>query len=383
MLLSAPDGGLAARLAAGAAVLVAIPVLSLRRASSTPFAAAGLAAAERGITFASARTVDRAGRVTSAVLCAHGTLTEGTPEVVEAHAIDETAPGALQRHLALAAAVALDGTHPTARALVAHAQLRQLALPTVRRVTSVPGRGMRATGPDGELVLIGSRQLLLDEATSVAAVEPEVQRAEARGLSVVFVAVDGRARAWIAIRDEVRAGARAAVQRLIDLDVDAIVVSGDHRSTVEALARAVDVELIKAELVPDERVAEVRRLREVGGRVAVIGHPALDADVLAAADLPVLLGAAGAPESERGVALASDDLRDASAALWIARAASHDARRASLSAVAAGALLVAISALGLAAPGVVAILALAVDLYALPTPARIVKRIELRLPVRG
>jgi Cu+-exporting ATPase len=383
MLLSAPAGGLGARLAASAAVLVAIPVLSLRRASSTPLAAAGLAAAERGITFASAHTLERAGRVTSAVLCAHGTITEGTPEVVEAHAVGEARAGGLDSVLALAAAVALEDAHPFARALVAHARARSLALPTVRRVTTVTGRGIRATGPDGELVLVGSRQLLLDEATSVAAVEPEVQRAEARGLSVVFVAVDGRARAWIAIRDEVRAGARAAVQRLIDLDINAVVVSGDHRGTVEALARAVDVELVKAELLPEERVAEVRRLREVGGRVAVLGHPARDADVLAAADLPVLLGAAGAPESERGVALASDDLRDASAALWIARAASHDARRASLSAVVAGALLVTVGALGLAAPGVVAILALVVDLYALPTPARVVKRIALRLPVRG
>jgi P-type E1-E2 ATPase len=382
VVLAAPEGGLAARLAAGAAVLVALPVLSLRRASSTPFAAAALAAAERGVTFASAHALDRAGRVTSAVLCSHGTVTEGTPEVVEAYSIGD-APSTLAAVIGLAAAVEQDAAHPTARALVAHARATGAPLPTVRRVTVVPGRGVRASGPDGEVVLVGSRQLLLDEATSVAAVEPEVQAAEARGLSVVFVAVDGKARAWIALRDEVRNGARAAVQRLIDLDIDALIVSGDHRGSVEALAKSVDVDHVKAELGPEERVAEVRRLREVGGRVAVVGRVISDAEVLAAADLPVLLGAAGSPESERGVALASDDLRDASAALWMARAASRDALRASVSAVAAGAVLVAIGALGLAAPGIVAILALFVDLYALPTPARVLQRIELRLPGRG
>ncbi len=383
VLLAAPEGGLAARLAAGAAVLVAVPALSLRRASSIPFAAAGLAAAERGITFASALAVDRAGRVNTAILCGRGTVTEGVPEVVEAHLVGERGPLALERALAIAAAVELDVAHPSARALVAHGQSAGGVLPTVRRVTVIAGRGVRASGPDGEVVLVGSRQLLLDEGTSVAGVEAEVQRAEARGLSVVFVAIDGKARAWLALRDEVRAGARAAVQRLIDLDIDVQMVSGDHRGTVEALARSVDIEHVKAELGPEERVAEVRRLREVGGRVCVVGRTSLDADMLGVADVPLLLGAAGAPESERGLALATDDLRDASAGLWIARAASRDALRASVSAVAAGSVLVAIGALGLAAPGVVAILALFVDLYALPTPARVLKRIELRLPGRG
>jgi Cu+-exporting ATPase len=380
VVLAAPEGGLGARLAAGAAVLVAVPALALRRASSVPFAAAALAAAERGITFASARALDRAGRVTTTVLSAHGTLTEGSPEVVEGHAIGEDA-AALDRLVQLAAAIESESTHPIARAIVAHSSGREL--PTVRRVTSVPGRGMRATGPDGELVLVGNRQLLLDEGTSVAVVEADVQRAESRALSVVFVASESRARAWLALRDEIRPGARAAVQRLIDLDVEVLVLSGDHRGTVEALSRGVDVDNVKAELAPEERVAEVRRLRDVGGRICVIGRPDLDRDVLGAADVPVQLGAAGAPESERGVSLATDDLRDASAALWIARAASRDALRASIGAIAAGLVLVAIGALGLAAPGVVAILALAVDLYSLPTPARVLKRIELRLPGRG
>ncbi|MBX7192416.1 MAG: HAD family hydrolase, partial [Sandaracinaceae bacterium] len=380
-VLAAPEGGLAARLAAGAAVLVAGDALALRRASSVPFSAAALAAAERGITFASARSLDRAGRVTTAVLSGHGTMTEGVLEVVEAHAIGAEDPGALERATTLAAAVEAESPHPIARAMLAHAGSKPL--PTVRRVTAIPGRGMRATGPDGELVLVGNRQLLLDEGTSVAVAEGDVQRAEARGLSVVFVASESRARAWIALRDEIRAGARAAVQRLIDLDIEVLALSGDHRGTVEALARGVDIDNVKAELVPEERVAEVRRLREVGSRVCVIGRPDLDREVLGAADVPLQLGAAGAPEAERGVSLATDDLRDASAALWIARAASRDALRASISAVAAGSILVAIGALGLAAPGIVAILALLLDLYALPTPARVLKRIELRLPGRG
>ncbi len=381
VLLAPAEAGLGARLAAAAAALVAVPVLALRRASSMPYTAAGLAAVERGIRFASAATIDAAGRVSSTVLSTHGTLTEGAPEVVEVHGIDTQSPDEVERALLLAAAAEEGSVHPFARAIATRAGDR--ALPSVRKITKVPGRGVRATSAAGETILVGSRTLLLDDGTSVAVAEGAVQRAEERGQSVVFVAEQSRARAWIAIRDEVRPGARASVQRMIDLDVEVLVLSGDHRGTVEALARAVDVDNVKAELAPDERAAEVRRLRELGSRVCVVGHVTHDAEMLSAADVPLMLDAAGAPEADRGISLASDDLRDASAALWIARAARHDALRASVAAIAAGCLLALVGALGLAAPGVVAVLAVFVDLYSLPVAARVLSRIDLRFPSRG
>lgn len=380
VLIAPAEGGLAARLAASAAVLIAIPALSLRRASSMPHAAAGLAGARRGIIFANARALDRAGRVTTALLSTHGTLTEDNAEVVESHAIGE---GTAHAALLLAAACAHESAHPLARALVTHVAVAPHELPTVRRITEVPGRGVRGSGPNGELILVGTRQLLLDEGTSVAAAEPEVQRAEARALSVLFIAIDGKAKAWVALRDDVRAGARAAVQRLIDLDIDVQLLSGDHRGTLEALAKLVDVEQVKADLTPTERGAEVRRLRDAGAKVAVVGRRGYDEEALEGADVPILLEAAGSAQAQRGIALTTDDLQDASAALWIARAASRDALRASITCVSVGSGLVVMGAFGLLAPGVVAIMAFLLDLYALPTPARVLKRIDLRLPERG
>jgi P-type E1-E2 ATPase len=379
VVIAPSEGGLAARLAASAAVLIAIPALSLRRASSMPHAAAGLAGARRGIIFANARALDRAGRVNTTLLCTHGTVTEGTPEVVESHGIG----GDPEAALLLAAACAHESTHPISRAIVQHVGVASHELPTVRRITEVPGRGVRGSGPNGEMILVGSRQLLLDEGTSVAASEGEVQRAEGRALSVVFIAIDGRAKAWIALRDDVRAGARAAVQRLIDLDIDTQLLSGDHRGTIEALAKLVDVEQVKAELPPAERGAEVRRLRDAGAKVAVVGRRGTDEEALEGADVPILLEAAGSAQAQRGIALTTDDLQDASAALWIARAASRDAMRASVTCISVGAGLVVLGAFGLLAPGIIAILALILDLYALPTPARVLKRIDLRLPERG
>ena len=173
------------------------------------------------------------------------------------------------------------------------------------------------------------------------------------------------------------------MQRLIDLGVEVVLISGDHRGTVEALAKHLDIGHVKAELLPDERGAEVRRLRETGGVVATVGRRGHDDAALAAADVQVVLGAAGGVEDERAVSLTSEDVRDAAAALWLARAARRAAWRGTLAAALGGAFFVALAAFGVAAPAVAALFALGVDAYALPSAARLLRRIELRLPSRG
>jgi P-type E1-E2 ATPase len=379
--LGEAGGGLAARLGAAAGVLLAIPLLALRRAAESPFVAAGATAAERGIIFQSARALDRAGRVDVAALCTHGTITEGAPEVVEIHVAGEgSADDAIA---AAAAAEAAQPEHPIARAILRYVEQRGLAVTAVRRALALPGRGVTAVGAGGESIVVGSRQLLLDEGISVAALDVEAQRAEQRGLSVVFVGIERRVRAVIALRDEDRPGARAAVQRLIDLDIEVLLLSGDHRGTVEALARTLEVDHVKAELGPDERGAEIRRLREGGRVVSTIGRAGHDEAALAAADVPVVLGAAGSSEGERAVALTGDDVRDAAAALWLASAARREATRAATIAAVGGATLVLLAAFGTIGPGAVAIGAMAIDAYALPAAARLLRRIELRLPARG
>jgi cation transport ATPase len=381
VLLSAGDAGLAGQLSAAAAVLLAAPLVAIRRASEAPYVAAAATAAERGVAFSSAHTLDRAGRTAVAALCTHGTITEGDPELVEVHAIGDTSAPALVGLVAGAEAAA-EG-HPIARAILRYAEAQRLPPESVRRATFLPGRGVTAVSPNGQELVVGNRALLLAEGVSVAVADADAARAEERGHTVVFVGLEGRVRAVISLRDEDRLGARAAVQRLIDLGVEVVLISGDHRGTVEALARHLDVGHVKAELLPDERGAEVRRLRETGGVVAVIGRPGHDDPALVAADVQLVLGAAGAAETDRAISLTSEDVRDAAAALWLARAARRAAWRGSMVAAVGGVFLTALAAFGLAAPAFAALLALAIDAYALPSAARLLRRIELRLPVRG
>jgi P-type E1-E2 ATPase len=239
-----------------------------------------------------------------------------------------------------------------------------------------------AVGPGGEPFVIGNRQLLLDEGVSIAVADAEAEACEARGLTALFIGLGGRVRAVVALQDGVRPGARAAVQRLFDLGIEVVLLSGDHHGTVEALAHNLDVAHVKSELLPEERVSEVRRLRETGRAVAVFGRGPYDDATVGAADVPVVLGAAGAHTGELTVALATDDVRDGAAALWIARATRLETWRGVLTAMGGGGLLVAAAAVGWAAPAVAAIGSLAIDAFALPAGARLLRRIELRVPAR-
>jgi Cu+-exporting ATPase len=369
------------RISAAAGVLLAAPLLALRRAAEAPYVAAGATAVERGIVFQSARSLDRAGRVNVVALCTHGTITDGEPEVVEVHAVGD---GAIDEAIAVSAgAEALIEQNPIARAIARHAERRGIARASVRRVVAVSGRGLTGLTASGESIVIGNRQLLLDEGISTAVGDHDAERAEQRGFSVVFVAIDRRLRAIIAMRDEDRPGARAAVQRLMDLGCEVLLVSGDHRATVESLARPLDVDHIKAELTPEERGSEVRRLREGGAIVSTIGQAGSDDTALAAADVPVVLGAAGGADGDRAVALTGDDVRDAAAALWLANAAGREAKRAVAVATLAGVALMVLAMNGLVPPGVIALGAIAIDVFALPAAARLLRRIQLRLPPRG
>jgi cation transport ATPase len=374
-------GGVAAQLAAAAAVLLGAPLLAARRSAEAPLVAAGAAAAARGVIFHDARTLEITGRVASCALCTHGTVTEGRPEVVEVHPLGGADPRTLMA-LAAAAETAAEGS-AISFAIRRYAERHGIAPESVRRATFLAGRGVTALGPGGEPLVIGNRQLLLEEGVSVAVADEEATRAEAQGYTALFVGLGGRVRAVLALQDEVRPGARAAVQRVVDLAVEPVLLSGDHRVTVEALARNLDVAHVKAELLPEERGAEVRRLAEGDGVVAVVGHPRHDDAALAAAGVPIVLGAAGGPGGDRGVALATDDLRDAAGALWIARASHREAWQGVLLSVGVGGLVVAGAAIGWVHPALAALLGVVVDLLTLPSGARMLERIERRLPSAG
>ena len=380
--LIAEGGGLSTPLSAAGAVLLAAPLLALRRAVESPLQAAAAAAGARGIVFRSAAVLDLVGRTSIVAMSPMRILTEGRLEVVEMLPVGE---GPIEPLVALAAAAerAAPGRHPIALAIERYAREQHVRPVEARRASYLPGRGVTATAPSGEHVVVGSRRLLLSEGISVAAADAEASRAESAGRTPLFVSQGGRVRAIITLQDTLRAGARPAVQRLFDLNLEVVLLTGDQRGSIQNLARALDVAHVKAELLPEERGQEVRSLRGAGGKVAVVGFPGEDDPALSSADVGIVLGAAGGVAGETEVALVSEDVRDAAAALWIARATRDAMLRATRLAAAGFGLVVATALAGLIVPGVAALLAIGVDAYGVRVGARLLRRIALRLPTQS
>lgn len=283
-----------------------------------------LLALRRGITYRSADAWERAAQVGVGVFCARGTLLLGEPELAE---IEIAAPRVEPLELlALAAGTERGQRHPVATAIVRAAKTRDVKPDAVRSVTEHQGLGVTGVTSGGEEICVGSRALLLEARVSVAAVERRVAELEAMGRTVVLVALGGRLVGLLALQDGLRPGARAAVQHLLDAQVEPVLLSGDSRETCEAIARTLDVEHVRPEILPGDRAAEVKRIAEAGASVAVLGHPGLDEGPLGAADVAVALGAAGAPSAEWGISLASEDVRDAALSLALAKRSRAEAR---------------------------------------------------------
>ncbi|WP_437676424.1 HAD-IC family P-type ATPase [Sorangium sp. So ce131] len=307
-----------------AAVLAALSTAITAAIASVHVARGILLGLRRGIVYKSADAWDRAGRVSIAVFCARGTLLLGEPELAELEATGQKlTPSDV---LALAAGAERTEEHPVATAIVRAARARGLRPDGVRNPNFHPGLGVTAVTSSGEELCVGNRALMLEQRISIAAAESRVAELEALGRTVVLVAVGARLVGLIGLQDGLRPGARAAIQHLLDAQIEPVLMSGDARETCEAIGRSLDIDHIRPEILPAERGAEVRRLIDAGTSVAVLGHAGVDDAALGAADVSVALGAAGSAPADFAVVLASDDVRDAALSLALAHRTRLEAR---------------------------------------------------------
>jgi P-type Cu+ transporter len=321
-------------------------------AASFAHARGHIAAQRRGIVYKDADAFDAAARAEVAVVCSRGTILLGEPEIVAVEAVGARAPSAgsptrpedASRVLSLAAGAEMASSDAFAAAILRSARARGARPENVRSALVHSGLGVTALAPNGDKVIVGSRAFLLKEKVSVAIADRRVSELEAQGRSVLLVALGDRLVGLLALQDGLRPGARAAVQRLHDARIEPVLLSGEARDTCETIARALDIEHVRPEILPADRGAEVRALADGGRVVAAVGHPSSDDGALGAADVSVAMIAAGAAPGEWAVALASDDVRDAALALTIPRACRERAKTAAL----IGAAAQGISLLGIA-----------------------------------
>jgi cation transport ATPase len=354
-ILAAMSAGACAFAAKGVASFVALHV-----------ARAHLDGLASGITYKDARAFERAGAVNMAVLSARGTVLLGEPEIV---AVEPIGAAEVERVLSLAAGAETASNHPLSAAILRAARARGVKPDDVRNATVHAGLGVTALASTGELLVVGGRAIMLQEKIGVAASDTRVGELEAQGRSVLLVALGDRLVGLIALQDGLRAGARAAVQRLLDARVEPVLMSGEARETCETIGRALDIEHVRPEILPADRGAAVRALSEAGSVVAVIGHAAGDDGPLGAADVAIAMSSAGSTPGEWAVGLAGDDVRDAAMALAIPHAV-RDRTRVAI-ALGAAPCVIAILAIGFGvAPLAVAPLAAALSAIAVAVQAR-------------
>jgi Cu+-exporting ATPase len=275
-------------------------------------------AAEYGVLFKGAEAIENASKLQTIVFDKTGTLTRGEPSVTDIVVIG---PGITESEvLRLAASAEQHSEHPLGEAIVRGAHARELALTTPEEFAAVPGQGIEARVESREL-LLGNRRLMDVRGVWIGALLLAAERLEAEGKTVMFVAVGGQAAGLIAVADTLKEHAAEAVRTLHRMGLKVAMITGDNRRTAEAIARQVGIDRVLAEVLPQDKAAEVKRLQAQGRRVAMVGDGINDAPALAQAEVGLAIGSGTDVAKETGdVILIRDDIRDVVVALEVARA---------------------------------------------------------------
>ncbi|HEX7242045.1 MAG TPA: heavy metal translocating P-type ATPase [Longimicrobiaceae bacterium] len=273
--------------------------------------------AELGVLIKGGEALQRAGDVRVVVLDKTGTITEGRPTVTDV--VAGAWAGREDELLRLAASLEMSSEHPLADAIVRRARDAGLALSQAEGFEAVTGRG--ATGVvDGHALAIGNEALLADYSVPTAPLAEAAERLAGDAKTPVFVAVDGELAGVLAIADPVRDTSREAIARLHRMGLEVVMLTGDNRRTAEAVARQAGVDRVVAGVLPEGKVAEVKRLQAEGKTVAMVGDGINDAPALAQADVGIAIGTGTDVAIEASdVTLMRGDLRGVASAIALSR----------------------------------------------------------------
>ena len=280
--------------------------------------------ARAGVLVKNAEALERLERVDTLVVDKTGTLTEGKPAVtviVPAQGFGES------EILHLAASVERASEHPLAQAIVAAADARGLRTATVSEFDSPVGRGALGT-VEGRTIVLGNAGLMAEHGIEIGPLAPAAEDLRRGGATAIFVGVEGRAGGVIAVADPVKASTPDALAALRAEGVRIVMLTGDNRTTSEAVARELGITEVEAEVLPDQKSAVVERLKREGRVVAMAGDGVNDAPALAAADVGIAMGSgADVAIESAGLTLLRGDLTGILRARHLSRAVMRNIRQ--------------------------------------------------------
>ena len=241
--------------------------------------------AEQGVLIKSGDALERMHAVTTVVFDKTGTLTTGQPEVTSVLAVS----GSEAELLRLAASVEQKSEHPLGQAIVRHAQSQELSLIEVETFQATPGQGVMASVGE-KTVLIGNRRFCQEHSINLSQLETAAESLAQSGKTPMFMAVNGRAVGLIAVADVLKAEALNALARIRQLGLNPVMLTGDNRRTAEAIAQQAGIAQVVAEVLPEDKAAEIARLQANGQVVGMVGDGINDAPALVQADVGIALG---------------------------------------------------------------------------------------------
>ncbi|ODT45699.1 MAG: copper-translocating P-type ATPase [Nitrospira sp. SCN 59-13] len=316
--LAVDQASAAQAFAAAVAVLIIACPCAMGLAVPTAMMVATGRGAEQGILIKGGEALQRAGGITTVVLDKTGTITEGRPVVTDVIRT-KGSQWSDRELLRLVASLEALSEHPVAEAIVSAARDQMLPVPKVDSFQSVAGRG--ALGMvEGIAILVGNRGLMVDNSISLEAFVDQAEQFARAGKTPVYVAINGQLAGLIAVTDPVKATSREAIRQLKQLGLTVVMLSGDHERTAQAVASQVGVDRVVAGVLPEGKVAEIRRLREAGEVVAMVGDGINDAPALAQADVGIAIGTGTDIAIDASdVTLMRGDLRGVASAIRLAK----------------------------------------------------------------
>jgi Cu+-exporting ATPase len=245
--------------------------------------------AERGILIKSAEALEIAHKVTAIIFDKTGTLTHGKPKVTN---LQVAAGFSKEQVLSVAVSIEKGSEHSLADAIVRHGEEEGVVVRRVQNFSAIPGHGVEGL-IDGGRVLLGNRKLMADQGIKgfdSAGTLAEIEKLESEGKTVMFIAIGTAYAGLIAVADTVKESAKQAVQKLQSMGIDTYMITGDNERTAQAIASEVGIAHVLAEVLPQDKEREVRKLQAVGKIVAMVGDGINDAPALAAADIGIAMG---------------------------------------------------------------------------------------------
>jgi Cu+-exporting ATPase len=280
--------------------------------------------AQAGILIRSAEALETAHKLDTIVLDKTGTITAGKPSLTDVCPTGDLGEDGL---LALVAAAESDSEHPLGAAIVASARERGVALPAAGGFGSVTGQGIQAT-VDGHAILVGNGRLLAGAGISTAALDPAAAELSAQGKTPLLAAVDGEPAGVLAVADTVKDDSARAVAALRHMGIEVVMLTGDSARTARAIAAQVGIGQVVAEVLPDHKADQIRRLQAGGRTVGMVGDGINDAPALAAADVGLAIGTGTDVAIEAAdITLISGSLGGVVAAIELSRATMRNIRQ--------------------------------------------------------